>query len=263
MKKRLTGVILMLTAVLTLLTPLTIQAAGGLDYVTDAAGILSDDEWSELEGWAQDVTARHDCGVYIITVDDYTEYNDEDAFYAASDIYHGYEMGEGDDRNGVMLLLSMDNRKYAIYVYGPWAQEAFGDYAQVELENVFLDNFGDDDWYGGFSDYIETCDEYLQLAEEGTPVTEPELGVLGAFMVALVVSSVIALIVCFLLKLKMRSVHKGTSADTYTTGGLKLTAQRDNYTHTTHIRRKIETESDSSSSSHSDSSGGTGRSGSF
>ena len=39
------------------------------------------------------------------------------------------------------------------------------------VEDCFLDNFTDDDWYGGFADYVEEeCGTYLALAESGTPV---------------------------------------------------------------------------------------------
>lgn len=60
------------------------------------------------------------------------------------------------------------------------------------------------------------------------------------FVTAFAISAVIAGVVCLLLWLRMRSVAKQTRADRYTVGALKLTAERDRYTHTTHTRRKIE-----------------------
>ena len=38
------------------------------------------------------------------------------------------------------------------------------------MEEEFLDDFRDDDWYDGFEDYLEVCDEYLARAEAGDPV---------------------------------------------------------------------------------------------
>ena len=73
-----------------------------------------------------------------------------------------------------MILLSMEDRNYAMFVYGPKASEVFNAYGQEQLETYFLDNFRDDDWYGGFGDYIDACSNYLQLAEQGTPVSAPE-----------------------------------------------------------------------------------------
>ena len=265
MRKKLAGVFLLLTLIVSLTTPLTLQAEEQeLAYVSDTESLLDDAEWAELEEKAQSVSENHSCGIYIVTVYDYSQINEEGAFYAAADIYHSNELGIGEGSDGVLLLLSMEERDYGLYVYGESAQEAFGEYAQTELEDVFLDNFADDDWYGGFLDYITTCDEYLQLAEAGTPVTEPELGPVGAFVTSLIIASVISIIICLLLLLKMRSVKKAAGADRYMTGGIKLSVQNDRYINTTVTRRKIERESSSSSSSsHRSSSGGTGRSGKF
>ena len=75
----------------------------------------------------------------------------------------------------------------------------------------------------------------------------------------------LALIVCQLLKMKMRSVYRQAEASAYVTAdGLQLTRREDVFTHTTTARRKLERKSDSSSSSNSSSfsgGGGHGRSG--
>ena len=63
----------------------------------------------------------------------------------------------GEDRDRIMILLSMEDRDYAMFVYGPKASEVFNAYGQEQLETYFLDNFRDDDWYGGFGDYIDAC----------------------------------------------------------------------------------------------------------
>ena len=63
----------------------------------------------------------------------------------------------------------MDERNYAMFVYGKNAEYAFNKYGQEQLEDAFLGYFGDNDWYGGASHYLDTCDEYLTLAEEEIP----------------------------------------------------------------------------------------------
>lgn len=256
----------LLTLLLSFCAPHILQAAESeaqLNYVTDDALLLTQEEWSELEEQAQEASREYGCGIYTVTMEDYQQYNAEGAFDTAADVFHDYTLGEGEEKNGILLLLSMQNRDYGLYVYGAKAQEAFGTYAQTALEDEFLDDFASDDWYLGISDYIITCEEYLMLADAGTPVTEPELGIGGALIAAFVISSVISLIICLLLLLRMRSVKKQTRADGYAAGGLRLTSQRDCYTHTTHMRRKIEKTSSESGKSHTSSSGGTGRSGKF
>ena len=125
-----------------------IQKAGALlNYVTDVAGLLSDEQLQTLEQKAQEVSEQYNCGVYAVTVDDYQNYDDSGVFDTAVAVYHGCNLGEGSDRDGILLLLSMADRDYAMFVYGPFANEAFNSYGQEQLEQVFLDDFADNDWY--------------------------------------------------------------------------------------------------------------------
>ena len=233
-----------------------------IDNVADIASLLSNPERDELENKAKSISKSYACGVYIVTVDDYQKYGTGkgDVFDITTQIYHAPEngFGEGANRDGIILLLSMRERDWALFVYGETAEYAFNRYGQKQLEKVFLDNFGDNDWYGGFSDYIGACEEYLAAAEAGKPVrANPITSILTmAFM-----SSVVALLVCLVLKSKMKSVHREAAAIAYIAGdGLVLAKSYDNYTHTTTTRRKIEKEKSSSSR---EGGGGSGRSGKF
>ena len=95
---------------------------------------------------------------------------------------------------------------------------------------------------------IDACSNYLQLAEQGTPVSAPEgydsgdyedyeatpgenFGV--SFLMALGISCVISIIICLLLLLKMHTVHQKTEANDYVSEKLKLSRKEDRYTHTT------------------------------
>ena len=123
-----------------------------MQYVFDISDLLTYEEWAELEARAADISKRQHCGVYFALVDDYT---------VIAQIYHELELGSGEDRDGIIVLLSMDNRKYAMFVYGEYAEYAFDTYGQDELEGRFLGFFGYDDWYGGITHYLDACDEFL------------------------------------------------------------------------------------------------------
>ena len=241
--------------------------------ITDTVGLLTSDEDLTLEARAEEISAQYGVGIYLLILEDYSEYYD-DPYETAYELYHQNTLGMGEDRDGVILLMSMSDRKYATFFYGPKAEYAFDAYGQELMEEEFLDNFRDDDWYGGFSDYLEVCDEYLARAEAGDPVRgdyssaggSDGSGIGTTILVCLGISAVIAMIVCLILRGKMKSVRKGTHADAYVTGSLNLTASRDQYTHTTETRTKIEHESSDSSgggSSACSGGGGSGRSGSF
>ena len=239
------------------------QTAADMNYIFDLTDQLSFDEWAKLEARAEEISLRHGCGVYVAFVEDFTKYyGGNDVYKTTYQLYHSNELGMGENRDGIIILLSMDDRDYAMFVYGKNAEYAFNKYGQEQLEDAFLGYFGDNDWYGGASHYLDTCDEYLTLAEEGDPVRKNPLPM---YLIVVAASCVISGIICLVMKGKLRTVHKKVEANEYVAaGGLTLTKQYDRYTHTTETRTKISSDSDSGGSTSSCSGGGgSGRSGKF
>ena len=238
MKKRISTFLLALLAALTLTVPAWAETQPGDALIYDTESLLTDGERQQLESLADQITWQSDCAVYVVTIYD-------------------YDFGIGEGRDGVLLLLSMYDRSYSLYVRDGYAQSMLGSYAQQQLEDSFLDYLGDDDWYGGFHAYLTTCADMMQQASEGHAVRKP-LG--KVIFPALLVGCGVALAVCLVLKGKMKSVRRGAEADVYVTAeGLDLTERSDIYTHTTETRRKKE-----KNDSHSESGGGgSGRSGHF
>lgn len=172
------------------------QTGAQLSYVTDAAGLLSENENMLLEKMAESVSKKYGVGVYIVTVEDYRDFHSEGVYKATYTIYHECTMGEGPNRDGIMLLLSMDDRDWAMFCFGSRCEYAFNSYGQQKLEKVFLDNFGENDWYGGFEDYVKECSVYLEKASAGKPIRAslfiPILIVIGLSM--LTAAAVVAVI---------------------------------------------------------------------
>ena len=234
-----------------------------MNYIFDLCDKLSFDEWAELEAQAADISQRHGCGVYAAFVDDFTKYGGgNDVYKTTYQLYHANELGMGENRDGIIILLSMADRDYAMFVYGENAENAFNEYGQEQLEESFLSDFGSNEWYSGVSHYLDTCDEYLTLADEGKPVRKSTLPM---YIIVVAVSLVISGGICLVLKWKMQTVHKKVEANEYVAaGGLRLTKKYDRYTHTTETQRKIHSDSDSGSGTSSCSGGGgSGRSGKF
>lgn len=206
MKKKITCLLLALLCVFTFaVSVFAAESEPQLYHVTDTALILSDEEDYRLEEMAQTVSAKYGVGVYIVTVNGYREVDPTGVFETTYGIYHEYTMGAGDGRDGIMLLLSMAERDYALFCYGEDTAYAFSEYGQEQLEKVFLDNFEDNDWYGGFEDYIRECAVYLQKAADGSPVRKrPVKLILLLDFLALIIAG----IVCGAAYAKMKSVHK-------------------------------------------------------
>ena len=182
-----------------------------------------------------------------------------------------------------MLLLSMEDRDYALIAHG-YGNTAFTDYGKDRLSDEFLDNFRRNDWYGGFADYVSYAGELLELSRGGEPldVNSPgaggghpsffrglreRLGMFGTIVVIAVVSALIALIVCSIEKRNMKSVKKAESAEFFAVpGSMKLTVSEDRFTHVTETRVKVESDDDhhgGGGGTHINSGGFSGKSGKF
>ena len=176
-----------------------------------------------LEKEAESVSKKYGVGVYIVTVEDYRDFHSEGVYKATYTIYHEYIIGEGPNRDGIMLLLSMDDRDWAMFCYDSRCEYAFNSYGQQKLEKVFLDNFGENDWYGGFEDYVKECSVYLEKASAGKPVRAslfiPILIVIGLSMLA--ASAVVAVI-----WQKMDAISKKATANAYVSVGSGLRSKQ-------------------------------------
>ena len=209
MKQKLTALLLVLLLAVTLVLPVMAAAP----YVDDEAAILTLSEVETLEARAAEISEHYGVGVYICIVDDFGDYGYPDAATASYSIYHAQSLGYGSGRDGILLLLSMSNRKYATFVYGDKAEPIFPDGKLIKLENAFLDDFADDDWYDGFSDYLEGCASILSV--DSGEFTWPQF--LRHLGISFGIGLLLALIVCQLLKMKMRSVYRQAEASAYVT----------------------------------------------
>lgn len=223
-----------------------------LAHVTDSAGLLQEVQVQRLEQLAQAAENLYAVGIYVITVEDYRDLDPAGAYEAAYGVYHEYTLGAGQQRDGILLLLSVAGRDYALFRYGEQAVYAFNDYGMEKLKEAFLDNFKNDDWSGGFEDYIRECGRYLEKAESGKPVAESPVTMI---LIACAIALVIAAMVCAVLMGQMKTVHKSTSATSYA-GNLAVTERFDQFTHRTETRRKIESSQNSGGEKHSGGSSG-------
>ena len=207
-----------------------------LAYVTDTAGLLSQNQLEELNSLAEQVSQRYSCGVYIVTVDDYKNYNPSSVAECAEGIYNYYKLGYGTDRDGVLLLLSMADRDFDIAAYGDFGNYSFTDYGKEVLADTFLDNFRVNDWYGGFRDYISNSGDFLQNARNGEPVDtyggSGSAGMPAGLKLAIVilVPCLIALIAVSSMKAKMKTAREKTTAEDYLVrGSLNLRIREDRF----------------------------------
>ena len=251
-----------------LLLLLTLPAYAAQDFhVYDEADLLTDDEEAKLSEMAADLSAQYDCGIHLAAVEDYTELSDARSIEAfAEEFYHENLLGFGAERNGILLILSMAERDYALIAHGDVGNSAFTDYGKDILSEEFLDNFSYDDWAGGFTDYLTVSEQMLQSAAEGKPVdVEQGSGVGLTLVMILLIPAAIAGIACACMAASMKTARMQTHADNYR-GDVQLTGRNDRFITRTVVRQKIESSSSSSSSrggTRVNSGGFSGKSGKF
>lgn len=241
-----------------------------LDHVTDSYGILSEEQWQNLELKAREIEEKYDFGVYAVVVTNYQDYTNGSVQDAAEAIYKRYSLGNGLGKDGLLLLLSMEDRDFNLLTHGNFGNYAFDDYGRQYMTELFLDNLAENDWYGGLTDYIDWSADYLEAAKSGTPYTyghepmtssERMVAIFIRLAIIFLVPLAIAAIYISILVSKMKSVAEATKATAYVSGNLKLQKKIDRFVHATESRTKISSDSGSGSSGSSRSGGSGGFSG--
>lgn len=231
-----------------------------LPRLVDDADLLSDTEEAQLLSLLDEISQRQNCDVAIVTVDSLdgksaTEYADD--FYD----YNGYGMGDRDD--GILLLVSMEYRDWAISTYG-FGITAFTDSGQSYITSQFLPDLSDGNYYNAFEKFASLCDSFITQARNGSPYDygrhpkEPvnPLWIPGA----LLIGAVVAFIVLLIMKSGHKSVRTQRAAAEYICrDSFHVTESNDIYLyeHTTRaaIPQATHSSSGGGSSTHSSSSG--------
>lgn len=249
----------------------TVSAADGLPRVVDNAGLLTDDAGTALSDTLDEISERQQADVVVVTVDSLdgataTEYADD--FFD----YNGY--GFGGNRDGILLLLSMEERDWSITTRG-LCITAFTDAGQEYMTGQLLPDLSSGEYAAAFDTFAHLCDDYLTQAAAGDPydtdnLPKGEFPVIFMLLIDLAIGFVISLIVTGIMRLKLRSVGRESVADNYVKqGSMHLTRETDLFLYR-HIDRFEKTKEEdtvkkSGSTTHTSSSGAThgGSSGKF
>ncbi len=265
MKKRLAPII----AVILLLSCFVANAyAATTAHVADVAELFTSSQHRALEEKAAAISQRYKFGVYIITADDFRKYTDSNTISDfVIEVYDGQDLGMGNDRAGTSLTISMAERDYNLDFNSSRADEAFTEAGRDRMEERILSYFRQNDYYGGFNEYLDICEEYLAAAEAGHPVGQGERSSADDVpaAIAVVPGVVAAMIVGLVLWLPMKTAGIKHDADQYAVpGSMNLSRRSDMFLRRSVSRRPRQTQSSGGSHSHHYSSGShSGRSGKF
>ena len=190
----------------------------------------------------------------------------------ADDFYDYNDYGIGDDNSGILLLLTMSERKWKMSTHGD-AIRIFTDAGQEYMSDKFVSSLTDGDYYEGFTEFADLCEEFIIQAQNGEPydvenMPDDSISAGFLFLMSLAVGFVLALIVSVVMRCQMKTVHmKPDAADYMKAGSLHINRSRDMflYNHVTRTAKPKNEDSGGGSSTHTSSSGEThgGSGGSF
>ncbi len=252
MMKKLTKLLVALLC-FSLLLAVPLSASAENAHVVDEADLLTADEEARLTQKLDLISREYEQDIVVVTVN---SLDGKDVQLYADDYYDDNDYGMGDTQSGILLLICMGTREYAISPYGD-AIDIFDDSALDALEYAFLDYLSSGYYYDAFDAYAYECAHILKYDGRLTPIW---------ILVALIVGVAVAWIVVGSMRSKHKSVRTQRAANSYMLRDtFRLDRSRDIFLFS-HVTRTVKPKNNSSSSGGGRSSSGRshgGRSGSF
>lgn len=215
-------------------------AADGLPRLVDEAGLLSDSEEMDLTDKLDEISERQQVDIVIVTV---YSLEGEDVGVYADDFYDYNGYGYGNERDGILFLISMDERDWYISTRG-YGITAVTDAGLEYMSGMFLDDLSDGDYAAAFTVFAELCDDFIEEARIGEPydidhLPKEPFGGGWKFAAAMGIGFLISLIVTGTMRSELKTVRGKTEAEHYVMGGsVRLTKKKDLFLYRTVDRRE-------------------------
>lgn len=227
------------------------SAAGELPRLVDAADLLSDSEEEGLLYMLDEISERQQADIVVVTVD---SMEGETAMVYADDFYdyNGYGFGTG--RDGILLLISMEEREWYISTRG-YGITAITDAGREYISEIFVEDLSAGDYAAAFTNFANLCDDFITQAKTGEPYDVGNLPMdtvgflVGNFMISFGAALIISLIATGIMRGKLKTVHSQPAADSYIKqGSMQLTKTNDLFLYR-HVDRKKRVENNNSGNS--------------
>lgn len=271
MKKQITclisAVFLGLSAVLPVFGAGVIPDERLLPRLVDDADLLTDEQEEELESMLDSISESYDCDVAVVTEE---SIGGQNVTAYADDFYDYYGYGIGEDRSGILLLVAMEERNWAMSTCGD-AIRIFTDAGLDYISDRFTSYLSDGDYEEAFNTFAQLSEEFIVQGQSGDPYDSDNLPkepmTVFSLLGSIVVGVIIALIVTGVMKGQMKTVRRQAAASSYVRpGSMDVTRSNDIFLYNRVNRvAKPKEKSGGGSSTHTSSSGTShgGSSGSF
>lgn len=271
--KKLTSLISALLLCLALAVPAFADADQCLVY--DNEGLLSDTEIAELESALQDICLEYDVDAAIVTT---ASLDGKSAEAYADDFYDNNSLGSGADNDGILLLISANERQWAVSTSG-YGIYAFTDDIIDSMADEFVPYMSDGEWFCACESFTDNCALYLGYAgDDNYQFNEDDFDnyyddnyeLISSrpsgfqpmwLLMAIVIGLIAAFIAMSVMKSGMKSVKmQSAAADYVRAGSFELKGSHDLFLYHTVTRTARPKDNDNNGGSHH---GGFGSGGGF
>lgn len=263
MKKKISVIIFVLVLCISTVLPVFAAETDGFvdEYyrVADMAELLTETERTALLEKLNEISVRQNMDVVVATTNDLEDYSVRDY---ADLLYESCKFGYGSNKDGLLLLISMEDHDWCISTYG-YGITAFTDAGIEYIGEQITSDLSDGDYAAAFTRYAELCDDFITQARTGEPYDSGNLprGPLSMIWlpVSVIIGFVIAKIIVGNMKSQLKTVRAQATANSYVkNGSMNITESRDLFLyHTVTRTAKPKNNSSSGSSTHRSSSGAT------
>ena len=160
----------------------------GYSLVEDGADLLSDEEESELLNRLETIQSEQNMDVVVVSVH---SLQGKSATAFADDFfdYNGY--GQNDSRDGILFLISMDERQWAISTSG-LGITYFTDAGLDYMTDRFMDDVRSGDYFDAFMEFASLSEKFIVHAKKDSPY---DVGHMPKHLNPMV--TIVEVIVCF------------------------------------------------------------------
>ncbi len=234
MKKRL---FVLLTAICMLFS--VVPAFAAEQRVFDNADLLDEYEEEDVQTWCEDMQNNFGIDLAFVTTNGLGNMTIEDF---GADYFLSYDMGMGENDDGVIFVLDMDSREGKILTSGE-AINIYTDFYVDEMWENMVDYLSDGEYYNAFYSLYYDMDYYAAeyekyLADPDAYLSEYEKEttrdtILMFAVIGLVLGLIVAAIGVSSMKKKCKNVRPYTDGRDYLKeNGLRFTTDRDTFANT-------------------------------
>lgn len=254
-----------------------VSADAALPRLVDNANLLTADESAALLAKLDEISLQQGCDVVIVTTDSLGSKN---ATEYADDFFDENGYGQGSDYSGILFLISMEERDWAISTCGA-AIAIFTDAGQAYIVDQILGDLSSGNYSAAFTAFADLCDDYITQSAAGTaydlgnlpggsdaypyipnteiiyPVDNARHFSFGFLFTALVAGVICGFVYTAVLKKQLTTVAPAQNASNYTRpDSFRLTDRRDVFLYR-NVTRRAKPQNNGGSGGHS----GGGRAG--